>query len=188
MSVAKVALNVVTIAILFVRPWLMDQALVVYSHCTLAAHIMSLPRHLRGGTTLSGNLCILLDQPICTNTIMCLMRLLSFRMHTAITDEFGSSKQFLLKNSSFFFFPLTFYYVDLLLYPFLLYKNSTYTVYPLLRSAATIIQYLQLHLGKLHAYYFFAITTVVHMPHLYCCKLLQIATHDALQYQQDNGR
>ena len=98
MPIAKLALIVATIAILFLGPWLMDRALVVYSSCTLAVQIMSLPQHLQGGTTLSGNFYVLPDWFVCTNTIMCMMRLLSFRMHIAINDKFGSSKwHFFLK-------------------------------------------------------------------------------------------
>ena len=48
--------------------------------------------------TLSGNLHILLDWPICANTVMCITRLLSFRMHTAINDKLGSSKWLPLKK------------------------------------------------------------------------------------------
>ena len=47
MPIAKVALTVATIAIIFVGPWLMGQASVVYPYCTLAVHKIS-------ATTLTG--------------------------------------------------------------------------------------------------------------------------------------
>ena len=43
MPVAEVALSITNIVILFTRPWLIDEALVIYSQYTLAVHVMPLP-------------------------------------------------------------------------------------------------------------------------------------------------
>ena len=41
--IAEVSLSIANIVILFLGPWVMDQALVMYSWCILAVYVMLLP-------------------------------------------------------------------------------------------------------------------------------------------------
>ena len=74
------------------------------------------------------------DKPIHANINKYIIRLLLFRMHTAINNTFSSSKGHILKTIAYFYL-----LPSLSSFVFFVYKNCIYSAYTLLKSDTTII-------------------------------------------------